>query len=109
MLDLAAGGGRHARLFRGRGHPVTAVDRDASGLADLRDDPGVEIVEHDLEDGSPFPFKGREFAGVVVTTSRLARPSDSSATRRTSPRSTSWATCRLTVEGSAWTSSASAP
>jgi SAM-dependent methyltransferase len=73
VLDLAAGGGRHARLFRGRGHPVTAVDRDASGLADLRDDPGVEIVEDDLEDGSPFPFKGREFAGVVVT-NYLHRP-----------------------------------
>ena len=73
VLDLAAGGGRHARLFRGRGHPVTAVDRDASGMSDLRGDPGVEIVEYDLEDGSPFPFKGREFAGVVVT-NYLHRP-----------------------------------
>jgi SAM-dependent methyltransferase len=73
VLDLAAGGGRHARLFRGRGHPVTAVDRDAGGLADLRGDPGVEIIEQDLEDGSPFPFKGREFAGVVVT-NYLHRP-----------------------------------
>lgn len=73
VLDLAAGGGRHARLFRDRGHPVTAVDRDTSGLADLRDDPRVEIVEDDLEDASPFPFKGREFAGVVVT-NYLHRP-----------------------------------
>jgi SAM-dependent methyltransferase len=73
VLDLAAGGGRHARLFRGRGHPVTAVDRDTSGLADLRSDPGIEIVEDDLEDGSPFPFKGGAFAGVVVT-NYLHRP-----------------------------------
>ena len=33
VLDLAAGNGRHARFFAGRGHPVTAVDRDVSGLA----------------------------------------------------------------------------
>ncbi|MDA0704697.1 MAG: SAM-dependent methyltransferase, partial [Proteobacteria bacterium] len=25
ILDLAAGGGRHARLFASRGHPVLAV------------------------------------------------------------------------------------
>ena len=73
VLDLGAGGGRHVRLFRGRGHPVTAVDRDASGLAGLWGDPGVEIVEEDLEDGSPFPFKGRVFAGVLVT-NYLHRP-----------------------------------
>lgn len=73
VLDVAAGSGRHARLFLSRGHPVTAVDRDTGGLTDLGGDPNVEIVEDDLEDGSPFPLKGREFAGVVVT-NYLHRP-----------------------------------
>ncbi len=66
VLDLAAGGGRHTRFFLGRGHPVTAVDRDTSGVKDLQDDPGVEILEFDLEAGSPWSFPGRDFEGVVV-------------------------------------------
>ena len=73
VLDIAAGSGRHARFFLGRGHPVTAVDRDSSGLADLSGDPAVEIVESDLESGAPWPFAGRAFAGVVVT-NYLHRP-----------------------------------
>ncbi len=67
VLDVACGGGRHSRLFAARGHPVAAVDRDVSGLADLGAEAGVEIVEADLEDGSPWAFDGRAFAGIVVT------------------------------------------
>jgi SAM-dependent methyltransferase len=67
VLDVAAGGGRHTRFFLGRGHPVTVVDRDTSGVKDLHDDPGVEILEFDLEVGAPWPFPGRAFEGVVVT------------------------------------------
>ena len=70
VLDVAAGSGRHSRLFLERGHPVTAVDRDVSRLPDL---PGLEIVEADLEDGRPFPFLEEEFAAVVVT-NYLHRP-----------------------------------
>jgi len=73
VLDVAAGGGRHTRFFLGRGHPVTAVDRDTGGLDDLREDAGVEIVACDLEGGAPFPFEKRTFAGVVVT-NYLHRP-----------------------------------
>jgi len=73
VLDLACGRGRHAAFFRDRGHPVVAVDRDTSGLADLTGSPGLEIVEADLEDGRPFPLAGRTFAGVVVT-NYLHRP-----------------------------------
>lgn len=65
VLDVAAGKGRHARFFRRRGHPVTLVDIDIGGLADLTSDPEAEIVAADLESG-PWPFAGRRFAGVVV-------------------------------------------
>jgi len=67
VLDVACGGGRHARFFLERGHPVTIVDRDTSGVKDLGDDPVVEILECDLEAGAAWPFRGREFEGVVVT------------------------------------------
>lgn len=67
VLDVACGGGRHARFFLERGHPVTVVDRDTSGVADLGENPDVEILEADLEAGEPWPFGGRAFEGVVVT------------------------------------------
>lgn len=64
MLDVACGSGRSGRLFLGRGHPVTLVDRDVTGVADLAG--RAEIVAADLEAG-PWPFGDRVFAGVVVT------------------------------------------
>jgi SAM-dependent methyltransferase len=73
VLDVAAGSGRHSRFFLERGHPVTAVDRDAAGVAALADDPAFECLEFDLETGAPWPFGGRQFAGVVVT-NYLHRP-----------------------------------
>lgn len=72
VLDLAAGGGRHTRLARARGHAVTAVDIEIAGLADLRGDAGVEILAADLE-GGPWPLGDRRFAGVIVT-NYLHRP-----------------------------------
>ena len=73
VLDLACGSGRHSRFFLERGHPVTALDRDLSGLADLADHPSLETIEADLEDGRAFPLVGRRFAGVVVV-NYLHRP-----------------------------------
>jgi SAM-dependent methyltransferase len=67
VLDVACGGGRHARFFLGQGHPVTVVDRDVSGVADLNEDPNVEVLEFDLEGEAPWPFAGRSFEAVVVT------------------------------------------
>jgi SAM-dependent methyltransferase len=67
VLDVACGSGRHARWFAALGYDVVAVDRDVSGVDDLVGDPHVELVQADLEDGSPRPFVGRSFAGVVVT------------------------------------------
>lgn len=69
-LDLACGGGRHARLLLALGHRVTAVDSDLSGLADI-EDARLTRVEADLEAG-PWPLAGR-FAGVVVA-NYLHRP-----------------------------------
>lgn len=67
VLDVAAGGGRHTLLFLQRGHPVTAVDRDAAALRALAVPAArLEVIEADLEAG-PWPFARRTFAGVVVT------------------------------------------
>jgi SAM-dependent methyltransferase len=73
VLDVACGGGRHTRWFLERGHHVTAVDRDLAGVADLVGAERAELVEHDLEDGSPWPFADRTF-GAVVVTNYLWRP-----------------------------------
>ena len=70
VLDVAAGGGRHTRFFVDRGHQVTAIDRDVSALAAQ---PNIEIVQADLEDGSPWPLPGRTF-GAIVVTNYLHRP-----------------------------------
>ena len=70
VLDVAAGGGRHTRFFADRGNEVTAIDRDVSALTAQ---PNVEIVQADLEDGSPWPLPGRTF-GAVVVTNYLHRP-----------------------------------
>jgi SAM-dependent methyltransferase len=67
VLDVACGRGRHVRWFLERGHPVLAVDRDMSGVDDLRHEPGFEVLPFDLETGAPFPTGARTFAAVVVT------------------------------------------
>jgi SAM-dependent methyltransferase len=72
VLDVAAGHGRHTRLFLERGHPVVAVDRDVSGLADLAGRVGLELLERDLESAG-WPLGDRRFAAVVVA-NYLHRP-----------------------------------
>ena len=64
VLDVAAGNGRHCLLFAGRGHAVTAIDRDVTALRAMREQ-RVEAVEADLE-LAPWPLPGRTFGGVVV-------------------------------------------
>jgi SAM-dependent methyltransferase len=66
VLDLACGGGRHARFFRDRGFDVVAVDRTPVELE------GIRFVEADLETG-PWPFDGEQF-GAIVVTNYLHRP-----------------------------------
>ena len=73
VLDLACGAGRHARLFLERGCRVLAVDRDLSGLSDLRGAANLETLETDLERAGDRPFAGRQFDAVVVV-NYLHRP-----------------------------------
>jgi SAM-dependent methyltransferase len=72
LLDVACGGGRHARFFAARGAHVTAVDRDGAALATLAGVAGVEVREADLE-GGPWPFAGATFDAIVVV-NYLHRP-----------------------------------
>jgi SAM-dependent methyltransferase len=72
VLDVAAGRGRHARLFAARGARVVAVDRDADALAELAGVAGVEVQVADIEAG-PWPFARGAFDAIVVT-NYLHRP-----------------------------------
>ena len=72
VLDVACGGGRHARYFATRGHPVAAVDRDPAVLERLAGVPGVTALCANLEEGD-WPYPGEQFAGIVVT-NYLHRP-----------------------------------
>jgi SAM-dependent methyltransferase len=67
VLDVACGSGRHLRLARERGLRASGIDRDLTGVADLAGADGVRLIEHDLEDGRPFPLAGERFDGVIVT------------------------------------------
>ncbi|MFO1313768.1 MAG: class I SAM-dependent methyltransferase [Burkholderiales bacterium] len=72
VLDLASGGGRHARFFASRGARVLAVDRDAAALSEIANVPGIETEVADLERGA-WPLGGRSFDAIVVT-NYLHRP-----------------------------------
>lgn len=71
VLDVACGRGRHVRAALAAGFAVTGVDRDLSGLAELRGTDGVELFELDLEAGATTPLQDRfgaeAFDGVIVT------------------------------------------
>ena len=64
VLDVAAGSGRHSAYFAGRGHAVTALDREASGLAAIS--VFARTLVADLEQ-APWPLPGERFDAVVVT------------------------------------------
>jgi SAM-dependent methyltransferase len=73
VLDLACGGGRHARHLAALGHPVLALDRDPEALASAAG-PGIATLALDLESGTlAWPFEPGRFAGIVVT-NYLHRP-----------------------------------
>ena len=66
VLDVAAGGGRHGRMFLDLGCAVTFVDRITDPLDDLHTREDATIIQTDLEDGSPWPFEPGTFDAVVV-------------------------------------------
>lgn len=76
VLDLACGGGRHARLLAAKGHTVLAADRDADALANAA---GARIttlqidLENNADDGASWPFEADRFSGIIVT-NYLHRP-----------------------------------
>ena len=72
VLDVAAGKGRHSKLFLELGHPVLAIDRDIGGLRALTGTAGFEARVNDLEIGGD-PMPAETFAAVVVA-NYLHRP-----------------------------------
>jgi SAM-dependent methyltransferase len=77
VLDLACGGGRHARLMAGLGHAVLAVDRDTAALS-AASGPGIDTLAFDLEHPAAarhpdWPLLPGIFAGIVVS-NYLYRP-----------------------------------
>ncbi|MCW8915094.1 MAG: class I SAM-dependent methyltransferase [Magnetovibrio sp.] len=73
VLDLAAGGGRHGRMLLERDHKVTFLDRTIEPLSDLEGTPNAQLIEADLEDGSPWPLDGQKFDAIIVV-NYLHRP-----------------------------------
>lgn len=72
VLDVAAGGGRHARFFAARGARVLAIDRDAGSLAACAGVAGIQTRIADLE-AEAWPLAGESFDAIVVT-NYLHRP-----------------------------------
>jgi SAM-dependent methyltransferase len=66
VLDVASGGGRHARWLAARGHEVEAVDRDADALSRLKGTAGVATICADLEAGDWVPAPAAYSAVVVI-------------------------------------------
>ena len=85
VLDLACGKGRNGRYFLELGYPITFVDKDISGGEDLflqsysshskspDNNINIQLIKHDLENNSPWPFHPNQFSGIVVT-NYLYRP-----------------------------------
>ena len=72
VLDVACGGGRHARLFAARGCRVTAVDRDSALAQVFAGEPNIDFIAADLEAGA-WPLGDARFDAIVVT-NYLHRP-----------------------------------
>lgn len=66
FLDVTCGGGRHSRLFLELGFTVVGIDRDLEYVQDIKAKDDVELIQADLEDGSPWPMAGRTFSGVAM-------------------------------------------
>jgi SAM-dependent methyltransferase len=74
VLDLACGGGRHARYLADQGHTVLAVDRDPDSLAKIKHRL-VRTLTLDLE-GDLWVLPEAEFGhwDAIIVTNYLYRP-----------------------------------
>ncbi|WP_201721419.1 class I SAM-dependent methyltransferase [Polynucleobacter asymbioticus] len=71
VLDLACGGGRHARLFADLGYPVLAVDQDVSQVSQTKEG---RIISQAMDlESDEWPLQGKVF-GAIVVTNYLFRP-----------------------------------
>lgn len=78
VLDVAAGGGRHTRVFIENGYHVTAIDKNTRTLEALPNQKNLEIIACDMETDAPVftqdgPLAGRKF-GTIVVVNYLYRP-----------------------------------
>jgi len=78
VLDIAAGGGRHARYFLSLGYRAVAIDRTTEAMPDLAAMEGATVIAADLEDGpAPFGENGPLYAmtfDAIVVVNYLHRP-----------------------------------
>ena len=77
VLDLACGGGRHARYAASLGHSVLAVDKDVSALS-ANPSQTIHCLSFDLELSNSashpdWPLVPNQFGGIIVT-NYLHRP-----------------------------------
>ena len=77
VLDLACGGGRHARYAASLGHSVLAVDKDVSALSS-NPSQNIHCLSFDLEQSNSashpqWPLVPNQFGGIIVT-NYLHRP-----------------------------------
>lgn len=78
VLDVAAGGGRHSRVFLARGQKVTAIDKNTSGLEALSHQENLTIVTCHMEAENPvFEEPGplfNQMFGTIIVVNYLYRP-----------------------------------
>ncbi len=72
VLDLASGDGRHTALMQSLEHKVTSLDINVHQIYRLQD-PKIEVIEYDLENGNMWPFSNR-FFDLIIVTNYLYRP-----------------------------------
>ena len=112
----AVRGSAPGRFLQDRGGPVRAlwhsnpsVNRVSSRAKACRSASGQSLIMVARLRLRSWRFSSNTRRPSTVATKRVARPSAGSATRSTRPSCTRCATCRLTVDGSECTASASAP
>ena len=89
VLDIAAGGGRHSRLFLNQGNFVTAIDKNTIALGSLPHQENLKIIESELEVVNSIFAEGNllfaQTYGAIVVVNYLYRPIFSSLINALAP------------------------